>query len=148
MSVDKRVTEDLIETLKDGRDGFAHAAEKLEGSDRADLAPKMREYSQQRDAFATELDVLAKQYGDDADESGSVAATAHRIWMSLKDAVSGSSASGVLDAAEQGEDHAISEYESALSKDISQGLRTVVQRQFDEIKSAHDEVKALRDRVS
>lgn len=145
MSADKRVTEDLIETLRDGQEGFANAAEKLADSDRSELAPKMRGYSQQRAGFADELDALAAQYGDDADDDGSVAAKVHRVWMSLKDSMSGSGSGGVLDAAEQGEDHALSEYEKALSKDISEGLRTVVQRQFSEVKRTHDEVRALRD---
>ncbi len=145
MSIDKRVTEDLIETLRDGQEGFADAADKLADSDRPELAPRMREFSQQRAAFADELDALAADYGDDADDSGSIAGTVHRIWMSLKDGLSGSGPDGVLDAAEQGEDHAVAEYEKALSADISEGLRTVVQRQFDEVRQAHDQVRSLRD---
>lgn len=52
---------------------------------------------------------------------------------------------GVLDVAEQGEDHAGKEYEKALAADISTGLRTVVERQLVDVRSAHDQVKALRD---
>ena len=148
MSQDARVTKDLIETLEDGRKGFAKAAEKLADSDRSDLSGKMTEYSNQRAAFSAELEALAATYGDDIDEDGSVAAAAHRGWMAVKDALTGSSPQGVLDAAEQGEDHAVSEYEDALSKDISDGLRTVVQRQFTEVKKAHDDVKAMRNLVS
>ncbi len=148
MSTDESTTKDLIETLRDGEKGFADASEKLASTDRADLAPKFREFSQQRAGFASELDAMAARYGDDIDESGSVAAAVHRGWMSLKDALTGSSASGVLDAAEQGEDHAVSEYEKALEADISPELRTVVTRQFAEVKRTHDEVKALRNSVS
>ncbi|NND74910.1 MAG: PA2169 family four-helix-bundle protein [Ilumatobacter sp.] len=148
MSQDARVTKDLIETLEDGRKGFAKAAEKLADSDRSDLSAKMTEYSNQRAQFSAELEALAATYGDDIDEDGSVAAAAHRGWMAVKDALTGSSPQGVLDAAEQGEDHAVSEYEDALSKDISDGLRTVVQRQFTAIKQAHDDVKAMRELVS
>ncbi len=145
MSIDKRVTEDLIETLRDGQKGFADAAEKLAGSDRPELASQMRDLSQQRGAFADELDALAADYGDDVDDSGSVAGTVHRVWLSLKDTLSGSGPDGVLDAAEQGEDHAVAEYEKALSADLSEGLRTVVQRQFGQVQQAHDQVRALRD---
>ncbi len=148
MSTDERTTKDLIETLRDGEKGFADAAEKLASSDRADLVPQFQQYSQQRGSFADELDRMAARYGDDIDESGSVAAAVHRGWMAVKDAVSGSSASGVLDAAEQGEDHAVSEFRKALAADISPELRAVVTRQFDEVKTVHDEVKALRNAVS
>lgn len=149
MSKDKRVTTDLIETLEDGKKGFTSAAEKLADTNRADLAPKFREFAEQRATFSAELEQLAANYGDDIDEDGSVVAAVHRGWMSLKDALSGSDPDGVLDAAEQGEDHAIKEYEKALAEDdISAGLRTVVQRQFTDVKAAHLQVKAMRDAAS
>ncbi len=145
MTIDERTTKDLIETLRDGEKGFADAAEKLASSDRADLAPQFRTFSEQRASFADELDAIAARYDDQIDESGSVAAAMHRGWMALKDAVAGDSASGVLDAAEQGEDHAVSEYQKALDSDISVELRAVVARQFEQIQTTHDKVKALRD---
>ena len=65
--------------------------------------------------------------------------------MAVKDAIAGSAPDGVLDAAEEGEDHAVSEFEKALTQDVSSGLRTVVQRQLNKIRAAHGQVKALRD---
>ena len=65
--------------------------------------------------------------------------------MTIKDAVAGSDdPSGVVDTAEQGEDHAVKEYDKALAADISTTLRTVVQSQRTEVKAAHDEIKSLR----
>lgn len=148
MSTDRRVTKDIIETLEDGKDGFARAADKLAESDRPDLSTKMRTLSDQRARFSAELEKMAANYGDDIDEDGSVAGAIHRGWMAVKDAIAGSDPDGVLDAAEQGEDHAVSEYQDALSKDISPDLRTVLERQFADVKQAHDEVKALRDAQS
>lgn len=148
MSTDKRVTKDLIETLEDGRKGFEQGAEMLTDSTRPEWAATFRQFAEQRARFSAELDTMAESYGDDIDESGSFAATVHRGWMSLKDALSGSDPDGVLDVAEQGEDHAVSEYEKALAEDISAGLRTVVERQLGEIRQAHDTVRALRDSVS
>ena len=51
----------------------------------------------------------------------------------------------MLDVAEQGEDHAKSEYAKALDADISAGLRTVVARQYAEVQQTHDIVRDLRD---
>ena len=51
----------------------------------------------------------------------------------------------MLDVAEQGEDHAKSEYAKALDADISAGLRTVVARQYTEVQQTHDIVRDLRD---
>ena len=148
MSNDATVTRDLLQTLEDGRLGFEKGAEKLDSTDSPQLASTFRKYSAQRAQFSSELTGVAAKYGDQLDESGSVAGTLHRGWLSLKDALSGSSPDGVLDAAEQGEDHAISEYEKACDDDISPELRTVVERQLTEIRAAHDDVKALRDTMA
>lgn len=148
MSTDRNVTENLIEILEDGAKGFAQAAEMLQDSNRSDLASKFSDYSAQRAQFSAELEKMAASYGDDIDEDGSAKATIHRAWMSVKDTLSGSDPDGVLDAAEQGEDHAVEAYEEALKADISPNLRTTVQRQFADVKAAHDSVRALRDTIS
>jgi uncharacterized protein (TIGR02284 family) len=145
MSNDAAVTKDLIQTLEDGREGFATGAEKLAADGEAELATTFRQHSTERGAFADELQAVAAAYGDHIDESGSVAAKLHRGWMSVKDALSGSDPDGVLDAAEQGEDHAVAEYRKALEEDISPDLRTIVQRQQGSVLAAHNQVKALRD---
>lgn len=144
-STDEKVTKDLIETLEDGKAGFTKAAERLAESDRADLAPRFHEFADQRGRFADELRQLAAEYGDPIDEEGSLAGSLHRGWMTLKDALTGDGAEQVLAAAEQGEDHAKSEYSDALAEDLSPHLRTVVERQQRDVVSAHDEVRALRD---
>jgi uncharacterized protein (TIGR02284 family) len=148
MSNDASVTKDLLQTLEDGRAGYEKGAEKLDSTDSPQLATTFRQYSEQRAGFAVELRTLAQQYGDDIDANGSLAGTLHRGWLTLKDALSGSSPEGVLDAAEQGEDHAVTEFEKALDDDVSPELRTVVQRQLTEIRAARDDVKALRNQLS
>lgn len=145
MSTDEEVTKDLVETLEDGKEGFAKGAEKLKSSGNNDEAALFQRLSEQRSTFSTELQSIAANYGDHVDDSGSLAGKLHRGWLSLKDALAGSEPDGVLDAAEQGEDHAVGEYDKALKADISQPLRTIVERQAAEVKQAHDQVKALRD---
>ena len=144
MSADEKAARELVETLKDGQKGFAASAEKLADSERPEWAKTMRRLEQQRAQFAQEIVAMGHQYGDDVNEGGSALGTAHRGWLSLKDALTGDKPSGVLDAAVQGEDHTVSEYEKALKEDLSEGFRTVVQRQHGEIVAARDEVKALQ----
>lgn len=144
MSDDKKAAKDLVTTLKDGQKGYGEAAEKLTDSNRPEWAQTMTRFEQQRGQFAQEIVDLGHAYGDDVDESGSVAAAAHRGWLSLKDAVTGDEPSGVLDAALQGEDHSVQAYEDALKEDLSDGFRTVVQRQHAEVLAARAEVKALQ----
>ena len=145
MSNDAKVTKDLMTTLKDGVEGFSSGAEKLTETKQPALASTFRKYADQRAAYYAELEKLAAEYGDDIEPSGSVVASIHRGWMAVKDAISGSSAEGVLDAAEQGEDHAKSSYEDALKEDVSAGLATVIRRQYEGVCAGHDEVRSLRD---
>lgn len=145
MSTDERVTKDLVETLEDGRKGFAAAAEKLADTTRSDLTPKFTSWSDQRARFAADLTGMAAAYGDDIDESGSVAGTFHRGWLAMKDALAGSDPEGVLDAAAQGEDHAVSEFEKALNEDdVSIALRQKIEDQLGQIRSVRDEVRTLQ----
>ena len=145
MSTDAKVSKNLMQVLKDGEEGFMKAAKDMASQSRAETASTLEKYSNQRATYYAELERLAKGYGDDLEESGSLSAKLHRGWMSVKEALSGSDAAAVLDAAEQGEDHAKSEYEDALKNDISSDFRVVVQRQYEGICAAHDEVKRLRD---
>ena len=146
MSADEKVAKDLVETLKDGRNGFASAAEKLRDSDSPDIAATLERFSEQRAGFVRDIVSMGDAYGDDVDESGSVAAKLHRGWIALKDALTGDDASAVLGAAVTGEDHAVSEYEKALAEnDLSDGFRTLVQQQHASIVAARDEVKALQN---
>ena len=144
MSDDEKVAKDLVETLKDGERGFAAAAEKLRDSDRAEWATTLQRLAEQRAGFRREIVGMGHEYGDDVDESGSVAASLHRGWISLKDALTGDDAGSVLGAAVTGEDHAVSEYEKAEKHDLRAGFRDVVSPQRVAVVAARDEVKALQ----
>ena len=61
MSTDERVTNDLIETLKDGQEGFERAAQRLSETDRSDLCARFKEYSAQRGTFALQLQSLTAE---------------------------------------------------------------------------------------
>ncbi len=144
MSDDAKVAKELVETLRDGERGFTSAAEKLRDSDRAEWAGTLERLAKQRADFRQEIVELGHQYDDDVDESGTAAATLHRGWISLKDALTGDDAGSVLKAAATGEDHAVSEYEKGLEQDLSDGFRDVVTRQLAAITAARDEVKGLQ----
>ena len=145
MSVDQSTTQDLVKIAEDGKEGYAKAAKELADSDRPELAPTFTRYSEQRAGFSTELQALAATYGDSVKETGTAAATLHRGWMAVRDAVTGSGPDSVLKTAVQGEDHAVEAYEKALAKDISADTRTVAERQLAEIRTARTELQRLVD---
>lgn len=141
------VIEDLVETLEDGEKGFSEAAEKLSEGGHTELAEQMREFSDQRARFSSELRTMAQSAGAELDEEGSAGGALHRGWMDLKAALTGDDPHAILAAAESGEDHAVSEYEDALEEDSLSGqLRDFVARQADEVRRAHNVVRDLRDR--
>lgn len=144
MSADEKVATDLIRTLENGKEGFAKAAEKLDDSDRPDVAAKFREFAQQRDAMSDELKAIAEAYGDDVDQRGTVPGALHRGWLAVKDALSGDDADAVIGAAETGEDHAVEQYREALEADISAEFRPIVARQLASVEAAHDYVRSLQ----
>jgi uncharacterized protein (TIGR02284 family) len=148
MSVDQSVTQDLVKIAEDGAEGYAKAAKQIADSDRSDLAPTFTRFSEQRASFSAELATLAATYGDAVKETGTTAATLHRGWMAIRDAVTGSGPDSVLKTAVQGEDHAIEAYEKALRENISADTRTVAQRQLAEIMMARAEVQRLVDATS
>lgn len=144
MSDDAKAAKELVETLSDGEKGYTQAADRVRDGDHAEWAGTLERLAAQRREFRAEIVAMGHEYGDDVDESGTATAALHRGWMTLKDALTGDDPHGVLGAAVTGEDHAISEYDKALEQDLSEGFRSVVERQRSAIQAARDEVKALQ----
>ncbi len=138
---------DLVETLEDGANGFRQVSEKLAGEGHADISGRMNSFGEQRERFAAELrDYSKSTLGEEIEERGSVAGALHRGWIALADALTGDDPHAVLAAAEAGEDHAVSEYEDALDDESLSGeLLDMITRQAGEVRSAHNEVRSLRD---
>ena len=132
---------ELIQTCKDGETGYAHAAGLVDD-------PKLKAYfseeSLERSRFVQDLKLHAKQLGDDPDPSSSVAGTLHRIWFEAKADV-GLGDQSILNSVEQGEDSAKKAYQEALSQDLPEDLRGVIQLQARSVFAAHDYVRDLRD---
>jgi uncharacterized protein (TIGR02284 family) len=143
MKKENTVLNDLIETLKDGQEGFKQAAE---GVSDPKLKSLFREYSDQRLRFVTALQTEARKSGEEKPETDSSAAGAlHRGWINLKSAVTGGDEHAILAECERGEDSAVAEYKKALDDGLSPSAQELVSRQFVEIKAAHDRIRSLRD---
>lgn len=133
----------LIETLKDGQEGFKQASEAVKDSN---LKSLFSEFSLQRAKFAGELQAEARQLGEpDPEDSSSTAGALHRAWINLKSAVTSGDDHAVLAECERGEDSAVAEYKEAMEDGLSAPISDIVARQYGEVKSAHDRIKQLRD---
>lgn len=132
----------LIETCKDGEDGYRQA---ITGVDDPNYKTTFETYAQQRAQFASELQSEVRRLGGDPETTGSASASLHRGWINLKSAVTGRDAGAVLSECERGEDSAVNNYQDALNKNLPPDVRATVQRQFTQVKEAHDRIRALRN---
>ena len=130
----------LIETCKDGQNGFQSAAD---GVKKSELKTLFSTYAQQRGQFAAELQGEVRRLGGDPEKAGSVAATLHRGWINIKSVVTGEDEGAVLAECERGEDSAVSNYQDALSSNLPANVKSNVERQFTKIKEAHDRIRSL-----
>lgn len=132
----------LIETCRDGQEGFKQAAE---GVERSDLKTLFYEYSQQRASFVGDLQSLVQTLGGDPENTGSMAGSLHRGWINIKSAVTGKDDGAILSECERGEDSAMSMYKEALEMTLPAYIQQTLQQQYQSVQEAHDRVKALRD---
>ncbi|HEV7700544.1 MAG TPA: PA2169 family four-helix-bundle protein [Pyrinomonadaceae bacterium] len=132
----------LIETCRDGADGFKSAAESVE---RSDLKTAFYEFSQQRAQFSAVLQELVRELGGDPESTGSVSGAVHRGWMDLKAAITGGDEQSILNECERGEDYAKDAYRDALEKNLPANIADVVRQQSQSVQAAHNRVKELRN---
>jgi len=131
----------LIETLKDGKNGFESAAQDVKDSR---VKTVFLECAQERARLAGELQAEVRRLGGDPETSGSVSAAVHRGWINLKNALGGGE-KAINEEAERGEDVAVKSFEKALKENLPADVAGVVRRQYDQVKRAHDTVRDLRD---
>src|SRR5437762_64350 len=121
---------DLIETCRDGEQGFNIASENVKEEG---LKTYFRRCSNQRAQFASELQAEVRQLGGDPAETGSVSGTFHRGWMNLRMAIDGGDAS-IVSECEWGEDAALHNYERVLKQNLPPNVLPVVKHQYTQIK--------------
>lgn len=98
------VLNDLIETCKDGQEGFKTCAEDIKH-------PELKSLFVTRSAdcatAAAELQAAVRSMGGDPETSTSVSGDLHRRWVDVKAVFTGKDEEAVLNEAERGEDHAL-----------------------------------------
>lgn len=142
MDNDKTIStlNNLIETCKDGEEGFRSAAE---GVTDPQVKALFNEYSRQRAQIARELQDEVRRLGGSPEKSGSVSGSAHRGWINIKSAVTGKDPQAIISEAERGEDVAKAAFESALRQPLPASVQAIVQRHAVQVRAAHDRVRAM-----
>ena len=137
------ILNDLVETSKDGEQGFRTAAEDTKTAELREV------FSRRADNCAkgaAELQQVISRLGGHPQERGSIAGAVHRGWVNLKAAATGRSDLAILEECERGEDVAKARYRKALEAKLPEEIRSIVQRQYDGVQRNHDQIRDLRDR--
>ena len=133
---------DLIETCKDGQEGFRNAAENIRNSEFRRL---FNIFSQQRAQFVSELQAEVHRLGGEAEDNGSIAGSLHRGLMNVRRMVPrNSNEAAIIAECQRGEEAAVNAYQEALKADLPLDVQYVVKRQYMDIKDAYDRIRILQ----
>ena len=139
---------DLIIINNDRYEGYQKAMEQTKDLDLKTLFTTFSLQSKANNASLRSL-VPASEETPNRDETR-LSGKFYRAWMDIKNALDSDNRKKILSSCEYGEDVAKKAYEDALSEmqKLSPAVAETIQKQYDDILKAHDEVKALRDSAS
>jgi len=136
---------ELVQTLKDGQEGYADAMTDVED---AQLKETFKKYAVQRAGYVTEIEDQMFQLNlhPDTNEGTSTTSKVHRAWIDLRAALTSKDNKAVLNECERGEDYAVKAYQTALKAEgLPSALQTVIEKQYQGVQEAYNAIKALRD---
>ncbi len=132
----------LIATTLDSADGYRKAAEKADNERYHSL---FLEFSGERERCVRQLQDEVRQLGGNPEDDGSILAAAHRAFLSLRDAVTGSDDRSVIAEVERGEDYIKNKYETALeSGNLTGSAEQAVRQAYQSVREGHDRVSQLK----
>ncbi len=132
----------LIDTSKDGEEGFRTCAENVVDPQ---LKTLLMAASQRCASGAHELQEEVRRLGGEPETGGTVSGSVMRAWINIKGAVSGKDDGAILAECERGEDYAVKAYKDALKEELPQSTRQIVEEQYRGVIENHDKIRGLRD---
>lgn len=136
------IVNDLITTTIDSVDGYREAGEEA-NSDQ--FRSVFFDRANERQDVADRLQDYVRELGGTPTDSGSLSAGAHRAFMNLRDAVTGTDDRAVVAEVERGEDHIKMKFENALADaDLDSSTRSVISQCYQSVKSGHDQMSNLK----
>lgn len=139
------VLNDLIQINNDRVTGYERALKELKDDD-SNLRTLFESFIDQSRNIRNELGVEVQTLKGKMDDGTTASGKIYRAWMDVKAVFTGHDRHTVLENCEFGEDAAQKAYKTALNtEDLPAYIKELITRQQQELKGAHDEVKALRD---
>ncbi|OLE31834.1 MAG: hypothetical protein AUG47_08260 [Alphaproteobacteria bacterium 13_1_20CM_3_64_12] len=97
---------------------------------------------------AAQLQQKVRELGGDPERSSSMTGQLHRFWVNIRSTIAGMDEHAILDECERGEDAAKRAYEEALQQDLPADVRTMIGKQYREVKMNHDSVRDMRNAMA
>jgi uncharacterized protein (TIGR02284 family) len=129
----------LLEICNERIEGYRNAAKNVKD---AELKSVFEKYAQQTVKFQEEL-LPFSDYSSPEEAGTRVIADTWRVWMDMKAALTDGSREALVNASITGEEAAIRNYEDELDEDLPMDLRSILERQLSEIKSAYNHIKTF-----
>lgn len=136
------ILNNLIETCKDGQEGFKTCAEDIKNPELKALFTK---HAHECAEAAGELQAEVIALGGTPEDSTSLSGDLHRRWVDVKSIFTGKDEEAVLNEAERGEDVALAAYKDALAQPLPAHVHSIIELQQQGVQRNHDEIKALRN---
>ena len=134
----------LIATLLDSVDGYSKSAEDVRNPD---LRERFLARARERQGVVGDLQAAVARCGGNPEDDSSTMGGIHRAFLSLKEAVTGTDDTAILNEVERGEDYLKNKFEAALKMDdLTPETRDAISRAWDSVKAGHDEMSALKHR--
>lgn len=132
----------LIKTTIDSVDGYREAAEDANSGQFQSI---FFERANERQEVAERLRQHVRSLGGEPEDDGSLAAGAHRVFMNLRDAVTGTDDKSVVAEVERGEDYIKAKFETALEDgNLGAETRALISQCYESVRSGHDQMRNLK----
>ena len=130
----------LIETCRDGQQGFHAAASHVENGE---LKSLFEEMAAQRGHIADVLVPHANRLGGENTHEGTGAAALHRRWIDIKSKLRRHDDNAILAEVERGDGFTLHAFQEALEGMLPPDSRDVIQGFYDELREAHGKIAGL-----
>lgn len=135
----------LIETSKDGEQGFKKAAEAVTD---AELKTILTTCAEDCVRTVRELQEQVHKLGGKPESKGSLSGALHRGWLNLKAAITGQNNHAILVECERSEDIAKKHYHDALQEELPMDIRILIEAQYQNVLKHHEQIRQLRNQYA
>ena len=138
---DTKTLNTLLASVVDSIDGFEQATTSVDTSRFKSI---FEEVARDRRGLRGEIEAKIREVGGTPEDEGTMLASAHRVLMRLRDAVSKGDIA-VVDEAERGEDHIKAKFEKAAKDDeLSPPVHQFVATLAPRVTAGHNKIRDLK----